>query len=51
MHNLASRMLAMLLRTVSNDFEEQHGFRPVLVDTGQARVRLQGSAVRPGPSS
>ena len=31
--NLASCVLAMLLRRVSNDFEEQHGFRPVLIET------------------
>ena len=44
--NLASCVLAMLLRRVSNDFEEQHGFRPVLIETFNDPARHKATSLR-----
>ena len=45
-NNLASCVLAMLLRRVSNDFEEQHGFRPVLIETFNDPARHEATSLR-----
>jgi len=45
-HNLASRILGAAVRRLGQDWQECHGYRPVLLETFVERERFQGTCYR-----